>query len=289
MTPGQQNFAMAESTAAIGKRARQLVHRTHGQRHGPITRLMSPSDLGRILKPFVFLDLFDTEGTSFSGFGLHPHSGIATLTHLLEGSVRYEDTTGATGILPQGGVEWFKAAHGAWHGGGPGDSGRSRGFQLWIALPPEEELGPVESIYQAPEAVQRHGPALVLLGKLGEVSSPLKAPSSITYLAVHLKAGESWRYEPPADHTVCWIALSTGSLAVPDRVHAGELVAFEASSEAIDFHAEADTEFVLGSAASHPYELALGYYSVHTSAASLQAGERRIAEIQVRLQKEGRL
>jgi redox-sensitive bicupin YhaK (pirin superfamily) len=49
---------------------------------------MSPSDLGQSLKPFVFLDLFDTEGKSLSGFGLHPHSGIATLTYLLEGSIR---------------------------------------------------------------------------------------------------------------------------------------------------------------------------------------------------------
>ena len=106
---------MAKSNAVIEARPRRIVHRTRGQRHGPITRLMSPSDLGNVLKPFVFLDLFDTEGGSFSGFGLHPHSGIATLTYLLEGSVRYEDTTGATGILPQGGVEWFKAGHGAWH------------------------------------------------------------------------------------------------------------------------------------------------------------------------------
>ena len=69
----------------------------------------------------------------------------------------------------------------------------------------------------------------------------------------------------------------------------GAVVAFEPSNEAIDFRAEADTEFVLGSAASHPYELALGFYSVHTSRPSLQAGERRIAEIKVRLQKQGRL
>jgi hypothetical protein len=70
---------MAKSIAVFGERPRQIVHWTRGQRHGPITRLMSPSDLGQSLKPFVFLDLFDTEGTSFSGMGLHPHSGIATL------------------------------------------------------------------------------------------------------------------------------------------------------------------------------------------------------------------
>jgi redox-sensitive bicupin YhaK (pirin superfamily) len=121
------------------------------------------------------------------------------------------------------------------------------------------------------------------------VSSPLKAPSSINYLAVRLKAGETWRYNPPTDHAICWVALASGRLAVPERVEAGELVAFEPSNQAIDFRAEADTEFVLGSTARHPYELALGYYSVHTSPASLQAGEQRIAEIKVRLQREGRL
>ena len=133
---------MTESTAATQVRTRRIVHRTFGDRHGPITRLMSPSDLGRRLKPFVFLDLFDAEESSLSGFGWHPHSGIATLTYLWEGSVRYEDTTGAAGFLPAGGVEWFKAAGGAWHGGGAGNSGRSRGFQLWLALPPDQELGP---------------------------------------------------------------------------------------------------------------------------------------------------
>jgi redox-sensitive bicupin YhaK (pirin superfamily) len=83
---------MNQSTAAIGESRRLIVHRTRGLRHGAITRLMSPSDLGQILKPFVFLDLFDTAGTSFSGMALHPHSGIATLSYMIEGGVRYEDT-----------------------------------------------------------------------------------------------------------------------------------------------------------------------------------------------------
>ncbi|HSV51888.1 MAG TPA: pirin family protein, partial [Burkholderiaceae bacterium] len=41
--------------------ARRILHRTRGQGHGPITRLMSPSDLGEYLKPFVFLDIFDMD------------------------------------------------------------------------------------------------------------------------------------------------------------------------------------------------------------------------------------
>jgi redox-sensitive bicupin YhaK (pirin superfamily) len=277
------------STAPAQERTRKIVRRTRGRRHGPITRLMSPGDLGQVLKPFVFLDLFDTEGASFSGFGLHPHSGIATVTHLFEGSVRYEDTTGATGVLPEGGVEWFKAAHGAWHGGGADETGRTRGFQLWIALSPEHELGPVESAYQAPDEVVQDGPARVLIGAHGGAASLLKAPASMNYLAVRLKAGESWRYQSPAAHTVAWMALGKGSLATPERIEAGELVIFEPANTAIDFFAEVETEFVLGSAVAHPHDLVTGYYSVHTSQASLEAGERRIEEIQARLQAEGRL
>ena len=59
---------------------RPIVHRTSGRAHGVITRLASPHDVGELIKPFVFLDLLDTSGREFSGFGLHPHSGIATLT-----------------------------------------------------------------------------------------------------------------------------------------------------------------------------------------------------------------
>jgi redox-sensitive bicupin YhaK (pirin superfamily) len=250
---------------------------------------MSPSDLGQLLKPFVFLDLFDMDTASFPGIGLHPHSGIATVTYLFEGSVRYEDTTGATGVLPEGGVEWFKAAHGAWHGGGPGDTGRSRGFQLWLALPPDQELGPVENVYLAPDAVARDGPARVLVGTHGGATSSLNAQASLNYLAVRLRAGESWRYQPPIDQTVCWVALSTGRLLVPENVEAGELAIFERSNDAIDVYAQADAEFVLGSAVPHAHDLVLGRYSVHTSAATLRAGEQRIRDIQHRLQSEGRL
>src|SRR2546425_4714928 len=204
--------------ADISTRPPRIIGRTRGRRHGPITRLMSPGDLGELLKPFVFLDLFDMDKASFPGIGLHPHSGIATVSYLFEGSVRYEDSNGATGVLPAGGVEWFKAGHGAWHGGGAGDTGRARGFQLWLALPPDQELGPVENVYLEPDAVARNGPARVLVGTHAGATSAIHAPASLNYLAVRLRSGESWRYQPPVDHTVGWIALSTGRLRVPQRV-----------------------------------------------------------------------
>jgi redox-sensitive bicupin YhaK (pirin superfamily) len=274
----------------------RIAKRTSGQSHAPITRLMSPSDFGHLLKPFIFLDLFDTKGkpNPFAGFGLHPHSGIATLTYVAEGSVRYDDTNGATGLLHAGGVEWMRAGGGVWHGGGSGEPGRTRGFQLWIALPPELELGPSESVYLSPEVIPHDGPARVLLGSYGTVTSSIKAPSPMNYLAVHLKAGERWSYQPPAGHTVLWIAVEKGSVLVAnqpqqDELRQDELVAFKPSSAVIEFEAQSDAEFVLGSAVPHDYDLVLGSHSVHTSAEALRKAEARISEIEARLIQQGRL
>jgi redox-sensitive bicupin YhaK (pirin superfamily) len=111
----------------------------------------------------------------------------------------------------------------------------------------------------------------------------------MNYLAVRLKAGETWRYQPPADHSVAWMAVAKGRVTTPGAVDAGELAVFEETEAAIEVHADDDSEFVIGSAAPHPHDLVLGYYSVHTSQASLEAGERRIDDIGEQLRREGRL
>ena len=41
--------------------SRQIVLRTRGHAHGPITRLVSPGDVGEMIKPFVFLDYFEAD------------------------------------------------------------------------------------------------------------------------------------------------------------------------------------------------------------------------------------
>ncbi|SDX70413.1 Redox-sensitive bicupin YhaK, pirin superfamily [Variovorax sp. YR634] len=283
------------TTAAVETLARAIVYRTRGSQHGGIVRLMSPGDLGEFLKPFVFLDLFgfDTTG-GHKGFGLHPHSGIATLTYLIEGDTLYEDTTGEQGTLLGGGVEWMRAGNGVWHTGGPApDVKRVRGFQLWVALPASEENAPAQSMYLAPSQVPQEGPARVLLGRYGAAQSAIAAPAPINYLAVQLKDGERWSYVPPAGHTVGWVAVNEGALETGDDrggpIGSGELAVFEESSAVIDFVARGDTSFVLGSAVKHPHELVMGHYSVHTSRATLDQGEAEIRRIGARLRQEGRL
>jgi redox-sensitive bicupin YhaK (pirin superfamily) len=137
--------------------------------------------------------------------------------------------------------------------------------------------------------VPEDGPARVLLGSYGSASSAIESPSPINYLAVRLKAGERWRYEPPAGHTVLWTAIASGVVSVPNELQRGDLAAFEPSSEAVEFEAVTSTELVLGSAVPHPHDLVLGYYSVHTSPEALRDAEAHISSIKKRLVQEGRL
>ena len=66
-------------------------------------------------------------------------------------------------------------------------------------------------------------------------------------------------------------------------------MAFRPSNTAIEFEAQSDAEFVLGSAIPHDYDLVLGSHSVHTSAEALREAEARISAIQTRLIRQGRL
>ncbi|WP_186201624.1 pirin family protein [Burkholderia gladioli] len=272
-------------------RQRTIAHRTHGRRNGPAVRLMRPSDLGQFLKPFVFLDFFDMQGPPFVG-PLHPHSGIATLSFLIDGRMDLIDPDGNTVVLPSGGIEWMQAGKGMWHGGSVGDPnhGRVRGFQLWVALPPNLELGPTVAAFLSTGDILSAGPARVLLGSYGNAQSAIPAPSPMNFLAVTLRTGQRWTYQPPPEHTVMWAAPIEGQLfanGVP--VHPEELVAFEHSHGAVDFEARTGTQFVLGSAVPHDYPLSLGDYSVHTSPSALRIGEEHIDTIGRRLLAEGRI
>jgi redox-sensitive bicupin YhaK (pirin superfamily) len=273
---------------------RTIVHRTRGYGHGPIVRLMSPSDLGEHLKPFVFLDLFEADLRALAGgMPVHPHSGIATVTVLTEGDATFDDPHAGRGIIGYGGVEWVRAGKGMWHGKelSAGTSPTVQGFQLWIALPPDLETAEPEAQYIVSERMHGVGPARVIVGSYAGAISPVRAPEGVNYLLVTLNPDERWTYAPPAGHTVSWVAVGKGALHAGEggRVSKGELAIFDQSDAPIVFDGAAGigATFVLGSAAPHPYPLHLGSYSVHTSAEALEAGERHIRELKQRLDVSG--
>jgi redox-sensitive bicupin YhaK (pirin superfamily) len=279
-------------TAPTKSTTRSIIQRTRGTTHGPITRLMSPSDLGHALKPFVFLDLFDINlHDPRAGFSLHPHSGLATVTVIVDGDLRFDDPKDGTGHIAYGGVEWMRAGGGVWHGKemSGGISERARGFQLWIALPPELENGPVDSQYLEASRMSSVGPAHVIVGEHDGVRSPVRAPGGLTYLLVRLAPGQQWSFQPSAGQTTAWLSVATGNLVGATAVAAGELAIFSPGTSPIHLEAGSDSEaiFVLGCAIPHDHELHLGYYSVHTSAAALAQGEANIEQLRQSLIQAG--
>lgn len=272
--------------------ARQVSYRTRGITHGPITRLMSPSDLGHLLKPFVFLDLFDLDlHDPRGGLTIHPHSGLATITVVAEGDLRFDDPSDGTGHLGYGGFEWMCAGNGVWHGKelSGGTSARARGFQLWIALRPELEHARADSQYVEAQHVPSTGPATVILGSYEGARSPARSPDGVTYLLVRLAAGSAWTFTPPASQPLAWLAVASGELAGATPAHTGEMLVFQPSPQAITLESSADAEtlFVIGSAAPHPHDLHLGNYSVHTSADALAKGEANIERLRKLLIEAG--
>ena len=271
---------------------RNIVHRTRGYGHGPIVRLMSPSDLGEQLKPFVFLDLFEADMSGLAGsMPVHPHSGIATVTVFTDGDVTFDDPQAGHGTIGYGGVEWVRAGRGMWHGKelSAGTSPTTQGFQLWVALRPDQEDAEPEAQYIGADQIPSVGPARLIVGAYRGAASPVRAPGAINYLLVTLKPGERWTYEPPAGHVIGWVALGKGALSAGERLSKGELAIFEKSDTPLTFEGAdgVGATFVLGSAVPHRYPLHLGAYSVHTSAEALAAGERHIRDLKQRLDATG--
>lgn len=268
---------------------RPIALRSKGQRHGPITRLVSPGDVGQLIKPFVFLDYVDAPGGSGPKFGFHPHSGIATLTYPLSFDIEHELSTGQVDLVRRGGIEWVMAGSGVWHRAQALNGDSLQAFQIWFAMPPSHEAVPASTQFVTSADVPQSGPVTVLLGSFGGAASTITAPLDANYLWVQLKDGETWHYSPPPTHQVAWAFAQKGTLEVGGEQLVRELAVFSEGTGTLHFRAHGDCAFLLGSAAKHAHELALGSHSVHTDATALAAGTRRIAEIGEQLRRDGRL
>jgi redox-sensitive bicupin YhaK (pirin superfamily) len=280
--------------------SRPIESRHAAQSHGPITRLISPQDLGERLKPFIFLDFFSAKIEPGFGFPMHPHSGIATLTWQPGCDVQYEDTTGQSGLLKAGGLEWMNAGGGAWHKASLMGEGHAEGFQLWVPMPPGIEDGPAVGQYVAPDEVVKlpipGGDIHLLLGSLGaddgspEIRSPIDSHQDMNYLVLSLELGAQWRYLPPPGHDVAWAFVFKGSALIQNEPSQRELLTFGRGAGDVLVHAANEsTRVLIGSARRHDHALVLGPSSVHTNQNSLQRGLSRIRGIRHELALAGRL
>ena len=281
----------AASIAGPRAAARRIVLLASGRRHGPITRFITPWNIGELTTPFVFLDYAEVKPESKPLFGVQPHSGIATLTLVLNGEVSFEDATGGRGEVRTGGVAWMNAAHAVWRGGGSAAGVPLRVFQLWISLPPSQQSSPVTSEAIVPQHMEAEGPVRVILGRFGRAVSRIHgAPPDINYFHVRLKDGQRWCYIAPAGHNVTWLAVDRGGLQLQEgeRVYWEQIAVFGDSGGVIEAQADGDTSFVLGSARRSPRPLEPGEYPLAASPPPLSEADPQPGRVAPRLRTRGR-
>jgi redox-sensitive bicupin YhaK (pirin superfamily) len=110
------------------------------------------------LDPFLMLDEFSSSNADdyIAGFPDHPHRGFETVTYMLDGHMLHQDHLGNKGDLKSGGAQWMTAGRGIIHSEMPRqESGRMRGFQLWINLPAREKMKPAGYRDIQPEEIPR--------------------------------------------------------------------------------------------------------------------------------------
>ncbi len=262
---------------------RKIIYRTSGQNHGLITRLISPKSQAQLTKPFVFLDYINGHPPKGSGFGWHPHSGIATFTYYVEGSTDIQESTGNKVHLGVRDIEYLEAGNGVWHKGQIRDDSYARGFQLWIALPPELQKKEPKSIFLKSKEITKHREFHLLLGKYNGLESKITPPYNLNYLEVNLEKGQSWTYHTPADHDILFIFLYEGDLTGDARSQTAELIVFENGNLPMEFRTLNGAKFLLGSAQSFDYELVMKGSSIHTSQELLRNSIQRIQEIRSKI------
>lgn len=176
--------------------------------------------------PFLMLDEFSSFDPNdyIAGFPPHPHRGFETVTYMLDGHMLHEDHLGNRGDLLPGGAQWMTAGRGIIHSEMPQqESGRMRGFQLWINLPAAEKMKPAAYRDIRPDeiptaALPDGGTARVIAGALlvdgREIAGPVQGlTTEALYLDVSLPAGGHFAQALPTAHNA-FIYAYEGNLAI---------------------------------------------------------------------------
>jgi redox-sensitive bicupin YhaK (pirin superfamily) len=108
----------------------------------PVRRAFAGVDL-RALDPFIHMDQMgevDYAPGEPKGTAWHPHRGFETVTYIIDGTFRHQDSNGGGGMITNGDTQWMTAGGGILHIEEPPEElvvsgGLFHGFQLWVNLP----------------------------------------------------------------------------------------------------------------------------------------------------------
>jgi quercetin 2,3-dioxygenase len=261
----------------------------------PVRRAFAGVDM-RQLDPFIHMDQMgevdyapgEPKGTSW-----HPHRGFETVTYMIDGTFRHQDSNGGGGMITNGDTQWMTAGGGILHIEEPPEElvasgGLFHGFQLWVNLPARMKM--TTPRYQDIRAGQvallssPDGGALVrvIAGEVAGHGGPGVTHTPITLLHATLQPGAQlrlpWRRDFNALGYVLAGAGTVGQARRPVRV--GQLAVFGAGDTitlAADQRAQGPSEgldvLVLGGQPIGEPVAAYGPFVMNTRAELVRAFE----------------
>ncbi len=208
------------------------------------------------ISPFLLLD-FNAEfdfGPSehIRGVDVHPHKGFETVTIAYKGSVAHHDSTGNSGIINPGDVQWMTAGAGILHKeyheqefsrkGGPFEM-----VQLWVNLPKKDKSTPAH--YQAitkeqmgkTELPNNAGTVNVIAGSFNGVKGPADTYSPVNLFDIKLKKEGLFNTNLPATHNTALLVVNGDITVNGEHVPQHGFVLFRNEGEELSIKANEDS------------------------------------------------
>ncbi|WP_395405269.1 pirin family protein [Pseudoduganella sp. UC29_106] len=225
----------------------------------PVRSMFSYQSHGKSLSPFLLLDRagpaeFAPTGGA-RGVGQHPHRGFETVTIVYQGEVAHSDSTGQSGVIGPGDVQWMTAASGILHEEFHSPSFSRKGgtldmVQLWVNLPAKDKMAAPgyqaisnESIPSVPLAADA-GTVRVIAGSYAGHPGPARTFTPMDVWDIRLKAGATVELPAKAGWNAAVIVLH-GAVQVNGEALVGEAQMALLDPEGSSFSLKATSDAVL--------------------------------------------
>jgi len=212
------------------------------------------------ISPFLMLDFnpeYDFGASSIpKGVDVHPHKGFETVTIAYKGSVAHHDSSGNSGVINSGDVQWMTAGSGILHKEYHEKTFASKGgpfemVQLWVNLPAKNKLSPPG--YQALESDKISRVALdgnkgfvkVIAGDFNGTKGSAKTFTEINLFDIRLNNGDHLNFNVPATHNTALLVIEGAAEVNGENVSAHELMQFGSNGEEIEIRATENSVLLL--------------------------------------------
>jgi redox-sensitive bicupin YhaK (pirin superfamily) len=198
-------------TTAEGPAAELLTGRDvvlGGPRGMKVTRTL-PNRERRMVGAWCFVDYYGPE-TSLMRVPPHPHTGLQTVSWLVQGEILHRDSVGSEQLIKPGQLNLMTAGRAISHSEESLRETVLHGVQLWVALPDSQrKVAPHFEHHQAlPVLGGADANVTVLLGELDGATSPAQTYTPLVGAEISLDGGAEIRIplRPDFEHAV--LALS---------------------------------------------------------------------------------